>query len=228
MRELIRRRGTREPLQHIVGSTSFAGLEMAVNRHVLIPRPETELLAERAAQFLAGAAGGGSPAALDFGTGSGCLAIYLAVKCPAARITACDISAEALQVAGQNAAAHGVAERIAFRHGDGLAALPPGAKYDLIVSNPPYLRRADVPTLEPEVREYDPPAALVGGEDGLEFHRLLAGGCPALLQPGGRLMLEFADGQSPALAEVLKKQNWIVEAVERDYSRTERFLIARQ
>ena len=137
MRDLVKRRGTREPLQHILGSVSFCGLEMAVNRSVLIPRPETELLAEAGWEFLAGA--GEAASALDLGTGSGCLAIALAVKCPAARVVATDISPEALAVARANAVRHSVAERIDFREGDGFAAVPAGARFDLIVSNPPYI-----------------------------------------------------------------------------------------
>ncbi len=223
LRALVKRRGEREPLQHILGSTSFCGLEIEVNRHVLIPRPETELLAERAAGLLNG---GEAPAVLDFGTGSGCLAIALAVKCPMARIHALDVSEEALNVARANAARHGASERIQFLQGDGLAALPGDARYDLIVSNPPYIPTAEIATLEPEVRDHDPRAALDGGTDGLEFYRRLAGGAPERLQPGGRMVWEIGDGQETALRELLAGQMWIVEAVERDYTGRPRILTA--
>jgi len=175
-RELIRRRGQREPLQHIVGSTSFCGFEIAVNRDVLIPRPETELLAERGWTFLnqLSTINSQPSTALDFGTGSGCLAIALACKCPTAEVYAVDISSEALALARENAARHGAAERIRFLHGDGFAAAPAGARFDLIISNPPYIPTAEIASLEPEVRDYDPRGALDGGADGLDYGRRLA------------------------------------------------------
>src|SRR5260370_163871 len=126
-RKFIQRRSRREPLQHIIGSADFCGLEIAVNPHVLVPRPETELLAEQGWTFLTQLSTINSQplTALDFGTGSGCLAIALAFHCPAAQIYALDLSPEALEVARQNADRLGLAERIRFFHGDGLAALPP-------------------------------------------------------------------------------------------------------
>ena len=200
MRDLVKRRGTREPLQHILGSVSFCGLEIAVNRSVLIPRPETELLAEAGWEFLAGA--GEAARALDLGTGSGCLAIALAAKCPAARVVATDISPDALAVARSNAIRHSVAERIDFREGDGFAAVPAGARFDLIVSNPPYIASAEIATLEAEVRDHDPRLALDGGADGLDFYRRIAAEAGAFLKPGGKLMLEFGDGQAGALTSL--------------------------
>lgn len=249
LRELVKRRGLREPLQHIVGATSFCGLEMAVNRHALIPRPETELLAELGWQFLlarqppagradapvpADAPGDGAPRALDFGTGTGCLAIALATKCPHATITALDISAEALALARQNAAAHQVAERIEFLLGDGLAALnhagnlPGGDRrtFDLILSNPPYIPSAEIATLEPEVRDFDPRAALDGGTDGLDFYRALARQASQFLKPEGKIMLEFGDGQADALRLLFAAELWSVEAVQADYSQRARILVA--
>ena len=185
-RELIKRRGQREPLQHIVGSTSFCGLEIAVNRHVLIPRPETELLAERGWTFLnqLSTLNPQPSTALDFGTGSGCLAIALACKCPAAEVYAIDISPEALALARQNAARHGVAERIRFLQGDGFAALPEGSRFDLIISNPPYIPSGEIASLQPEVRDYDPRRALDGGR-GWPGLRAAPGG-------GGRAVPETA------------------------------------
>lgn len=227
LRDLVKRRGQREPLQHIVGSTSFCGLEMAVNRHVLIPRPETELLAETGYRVLnTRAAAGVACQALDFGTGSGCLAITLAVKCLGARITALDISGEALAVARQNANTHHVAERIQWVQSDGFAALPPENRFDLIVSNPPYIAREEIATLEPEVRDHDPRVALDGGSDGLDFYRRLAAEAPAWLRLDGRLLLEFGAGQAPDICRILEAQKWIVEAVREDYSHRARMLIA--
>jgi release factor glutamine methyltransferase len=229
-RELIRRRGQREPLQHIVGSTSFCGFEIAVNRDVLIPRPETELLAERGWTFLneRSTLNPQPSTALDFGTGSGCLAIALACKCPTAEVYAVDISSEALALARENAARHGVAERIRFLHGDGFAAAPAGARFDLIISNPPYIPTAEIASLEPEVRDYDPRGALDGGADGLDYGRRLAAEGARFLKPHGRVMLEFGDGQAESLREILQQQMWIVEAIEADYTRRLRFIVARR
>ena len=226
LREMVRRRGRREPLQHIVGSTSFRGLELEVNRHVLIPRPETELLAEHGGHFLS-TLPPPSAAALDLGTGSGCLAIALAAECPNARVCATDVSAEALAIARANAARHHVAERIRFFHGDGFAVLPPAARFDLILSNPPYIPTAEIATLQPEVRHYDPRLALDGGPDGLDFYRRLASEAPPFLTLEGRMMLEFGDGQANQVREILESQKWVVEAIQDDYSRRPRIVVAR-
>lgn len=226
-RELVRRRGQREPLQHILGSTSFCGFEIAVHRHVLIPRPETELLAEAGWNFLS-TLNPQPSTALDFGTGSGCLAIALALKSPGAHVFAVDVSPDALTLAQQNAAHHQLTERVQFSQGDGFAALPPEIKFDLIVSNPPYIPSAEIETLEPEVRDYDPRGALDGGVDGLDFYRRLAVEAGAFLKPKGKLMLEFGEGQAATLREIFEKQKWVVEAVLPDYTRRERILIARR
>jgi len=227
VRESVKRRGQREPLQHIVGSTFFCGLEMTVNRNVLVPRPETELLAEAGWEFLS-TLSSQPPTALDFGTGSGCLAIALAVKNPAARIVALDASAEALTVAQQNAEQYGLGERIEFIHGNGLAALRPGDRFDLIISNPPYIPSAEIATLQAEVRDFDPRAALDGGADGLDFYRLLAAQSVARLRPGGKIMLEFGDGQAATIQKLFVATGWSVEAVRADYTHRDRILIARR
>jgi len=226
LRELVKRRGRREPLQHILGTAAFCGLELAVNRHVLVPRPETELLAERAWQFLS-ALDSPSSTALDFGTGSGCLAVALAVKCPSAQVHAADISSPALEVAHQNALRHGVAERIRFYEGNGFAALPPGLRFNLVVANPPYIPTADIDTLAPEVRDYDPRLALDGGQDGLDYFRHLAREAGPWLAPAGRLLAEFGDGQAECLREIFGREKWIVEAVAADYTGRPRILVAR-
>ena len=248
LREMVKRRGLREPLQHIVGSTSFCGLEIAVNRHALVPRPETELLAEMGWQWLGKHPTSNSeniaPTALDFGTGTGCIAIALAAKCPNAQITALDVSAEALALAKENAAKNSVSDRIEFYHGDGFGALPVVAKasclcdskmehtggtpvplFDLIISNPPYIASAEIETLQPEVRDFDPRAALDGGADGLDFYRMLARQAKPFLRPDGKIMLEFGDGQADAIKKIFNGENWIVEAVQEDYSQRERILI---
>jgi release factor glutamine methyltransferase len=226
LRELVKRRGQREPLQHITGSTSFCGYEIAVNRHALVPRPETELLAELGWQFLS-TLNSQPSTALDFGTGTGCIAIALAAKCQDAKIIALDISTDALALAKQNAAQNKVAERIEFVQGDGFGALPAGTQFDLIISNPPYIPSAEIATLQPEVRDFDPRGALDGGADGLDFYRMLAAQAKAFLKPDGKIMLEFGDGQADAIKNIFENEKWIVEAVKEDYSQRERILVAK-
>ena len=225
-RELVRRRGHREPLQHILGSTCFCGLEIKVNRHVLVPRPETERLAERAWQYLCGRDSPGATA-LDFGTGSGCVAIAVAANCPDARVHAADISAEALRFARENAVSNNVADNIQFHCGNGFAALPSGVSFDLIVANPPYIPSAEINALAPEVRDYDPRLALDGGADGLDFYRRLAAEAPGFLRPAGRMMLESGDGQTERIGEIVVRHKWVVESVEADYTGRPRIVIAR-
>jgi release factor glutamine methyltransferase len=227
VRALVRRRGQREPLQHITGSTSFCGLEMAVNRNVLVPRPETELLAEAGWEFLS-TLNSQPSTALDFGTGSGCIAIALAVKCPSARLVALDASAHALGVAKENAARNGVGERIEFLHGNDMAALAAGSRFDLIVSNPPYIPSAEILTLQTEVRDFDPREALDGGANGLAFYQLLAAQAGEYLRPDGKIMLEFGDGQAAAIRDLFAAFGWVVEAVRADYTQRDRILIARR
>jgi len=258
LREMVKRRGQREPLQHIVGSTSFCGLEITVNRHVLAPRPETELLAEFGWQFLStlnctpNAFGAQPSTALDFGTGTGCIAIALAVKCLSAKVVATDVSPNALALAKQNAGRHNAAERIEFLQSDGFAAFQSEGRvtrvpnseietkirdscnsslrkmeFDLIISNPPYIPSAEIATLQPEVRDFDPRAALDGGADGLDFYRKLAMEAKPFLKPGGKIMLEFGDGQADAIRNIFETEKWIVEAVKEDYSHRQRILIAK-
>jgi release factor glutamine methyltransferase len=227
VRVLVKRRSQREPLQHILGSVSFCGLELAVDRRVLIPRSETELLAEAGWEFL-NRVTAEAPVALDLGTGSGCLAIALAVKCPRAQIHAVDISADALAVARSNATRHAVAGRIQFLLGDGLQTVPCGLRCDLILSNPPYIPTAELASLQPEVRDHDPALALDGGPDGLAFYRLLALEAPRFLAAEGRLMVELGDGQSAALEDIFRRQNWIVERIAPDYAGRPRLLTARR
>jgi release factor glutamine methyltransferase len=225
-RDLIRRRGLREPVQHIIGSTSFCGFEIIVNRQVLVPRPETELLAEAGWTFLS-TLNPQRTTALDFGVGSGCIAIALAAKCPNAKIFALETSPDALEIAKQNAVRNNVSERIEFLQGSGLDALPPETKFDLFISNPPYIPTAEIETLEPEVRDFDPRGALDGGADGLDFYRKFAAEARAFLKPNGKIMLEFGDGQADAIRNIFENQNWIVEAIRDDYTQRPRIFIAK-
>ena len=229
-RELVRRRGQHEPLQYVTGTACFCGLDLAVNSDVLIPRPETELLAERAWNFMNQFLSGEKRelSVLDFGTGSGCLAIAIAVNCPIARVGALDNSEDALEVAKKNAVRHGVFERVRFSHGSGLEMLPPEISFDLLVSNPPYIPTAEIDTLAPEVRDHEPRSALDGGSDGLDVFRVLAEEARTRLKPTGRMMFEFGDGQSGPLRELLEKQKWVVEEIVRDYNQRPRIIVARQ
>src|ERR1035437_4085342 len=247
LREFIKRRGQREPLQHITGSTSFCGLEIAVNRAALIPRLETELLAGLGWNFLS-TLNPQPSTALDFGTGTGCIAIALAAKCPSAKVVATDVSPDALALAKENAARNNVTGQIQFLQGDGFVALANESErgqlvrelgdanartgcpryFDLIISNPPYIPSAEIATLQPEVRDFDPRAALDGGADGLDFYRKLAMESKPFLKPGGKIMLEFGDGQADAIRKIFEAEKWIVEAVKEDYSHRQRILIARK
>jgi release factor glutamine methyltransferase len=224
VRVLVQRRGQREPLQYIVGSTSFCGLEMSLDPCVLIPRPETELLAERAWKFLRQCPA--PPVSLDLGTGSGCLAIALACHVPTAEVHATDVSTEALEVARRNARTHGLSDRIRWHQGDFLAAVPVETRFDLIVSNPPYIPSARIATLEPEVREHEPRSALDGGTDGLYFYRRLAAQAHSFLRPGGKVMVELDDDGAEATRAVFLREHWTIEAIEKDHNQTPRILIA--
>jgi release factor glutamine methyltransferase len=228
LRLLVQRRGRREPLLYIVGSTSFCGVELALDRRVLIPRPETELLAERAWTFLKDleAVQNEPPVALDLGTGSGCLAIALALRVPGAQIHAVDISGDALAVARENAGKHKVSGRIQFHKGDFFSAVPPRLQCDLIVSNPPYIPSARIDTLEAEVYQFEPRTALDGGTDGLDFYRQISARAGLFLQPAGRLMLELDQDGAEATREIFLGDDWVVEALEQDYNRQPRILIA--
>lgn len=223
-RTMVKRRGSREPVQHILGASWFCGLELEVNPHVLVPRPETELLAERACELI-GKLATPNPTVLDFGTGSGCLAVVIASRLPHVRVHATDISEAALAVAQRNAARHGVADRIAFHLSDGFTALPPDLQFDLLVSNPPYIPTDQIASLQPEVRDHDPRVALDGGPDGLRFYRLLAAEAPARLKPGAAAVLEFGDGQATAVQQLFAAAGWRIAAIEPDEAGQPRVLI---
>lgn len=221
MYRFVERRGRREPLQHILGTVPFCGIEVSVGPEALVPRPETELLAEAAWTWLNGL---DAPVeVLDFGTGTGCIALAVAHECRAARVHALDRSAGALGLAKRNAAELGLSERVRFHESDGFSALPGGLRFDLIVSNPPYIPADEIRTLMPEVRDYDPRIALDGGADGLEFYRQLAAEAPRWLKPDGRLMCEFGDGQERALPAIFVEGPWKGLTFERDLCGTPRF-----
>ena len=220
---LLTGRTNRIPLQHLLGTAQFCGLEFEVNRSVLVPRPETELLAEAA---WAVAAVKESAVVLDVGTGSGCLAVAVGVYAKETIVHALDVSPAALNMARANAERHGVADRITFHEGDALRALPSVGLFDVIVSNPPYIPSLEIESLQVEVRDHDPRLALDGGADGLDFYRSLARHSLSRLQPDGRLLLEVGDGQAGAVAELITAQGGRVLEVLPDLNNIERIVVA--
>jgi release factor glutamine methyltransferase len=187
IRPLVRRRGTHEPVQYIVGETEFFGLKLKTDRRALIPRPETERLLEIIVTRLAG-----SPPArvLDLGTGSGAIALGLATAFPSAVVIAVDASEDALALAGENAAALGLAERVKFIRSDWFSTLPADGFFELIAANPPYLSSEETAQAAPEVREFEPAKALTAAGQGLDDLKKILADAPRFLAPGGLLALE--------------------------------------
>lgn len=202
-RELVKRRVAGTPVAYLTGTKEFYLLPFAVSPAVLIPRPDTETLVLEAIQRLKPVA---APRVLDLGTGSGCIATAMAVQLPAARVTAVELSPEALDIARQNVRRHGVADRVTLLHGDLFAPIPPGSMFDAVVSNPPYIAHAELGSLMPDVRDHEPRLALDGGPDGLSFYRRIAGAAAAVLVPGGSLLLEIGAGQGDAIAALFRER----------------------
>lgn len=198
---MIARRAAGEPLQYVLGAWDFCGREFLLSRDTLIPRPETEGLAMRAVEALR-AGGAPSPLAVEVGTGSGAIAVTLAAEVPSATIVATDIAIGALRIARGNASRHGVAARLRFACCDLYSALKCGERFDVVVSNPPYVADGEWAGLPPAVRNYEPPAALLAGPDGLSALRRLVAGAGDLLVPGGELWCEIGVSQGEAAASL--------------------------
>jgi release factor glutamine methyltransferase len=197
--ELIARRARREPVQYILGSQEFWGRSFRVTPAVLIPRPETELLVERAAGILNAI---DRPTVIDLCTGSGCIAVSLAKELRSPRIFATDISESALEVARANAAAHACSNSIRFLAGDlfePVAELDLRGRVDCITANPPYISSSDLRALQPEVRDFEPEHALIAGPAGTEIHARIIREAPFYLKSGATLMMEMGIGQAPDL-----------------------------
>lgn len=211
-RSMITKRASRIPLQQILGSQEFMGLDFFVNEHVLIPRQDTETLVELVLQEQPDP----EKKLLDLCTGSGCIAISLAVKGGYESVTATDLSEEALKVAERNAKAH--QKEIIFRQGDLFTALPQSedGTFDIITSNPPYIPTAVIATLEPEVREHEPMMALDGTEDGLKFYRQIAKKAGTWLKPGGVIYLEIGYDQGEAVSGLLREAGFDKVRVVKD------------
>ena len=221
-RSAIQKRRAGIPLQHLLGETSFLGLRFRVGSQALVPRPETEELVERA---LGLAPRDRQIACLDLGTGCGVIAVCLAKCLPNARVTAVDVSAEALALARENAILNGVIDRILFMESDWFSRID--GQYDLVVSNPPYVPRSEVEGLAVEVRDHEPRLAIDGGEGGTERIRELTQDLRAHLEPGAVVLLEIGSDQGKEVATILSHAGLAGIAVETDLCGKERFVIAR-
>jgi release factor glutamine methyltransferase len=228
--ELVRRRMGSEPVAYLIGVKSFYGLDIAVDRNVLIPRPETELLVDRVLDYLGSLAGAGRRLSVaDVGTGSGAIAVALAANMPELTVYAVDVSDSALAVAAQNIRRHGLGEQVHLLSGHLLEPLP--TPVDAIVANLPYIATADIPVLPSQVRDYEPMLALDGGPDGLGvIAELLASlASPegrSKLQPGGRVYLEIGAGQGDAARTLVQDLLPDAEvAIVQDYAELDRLLI---
>ncbi len=196
---LVERRAAGEPLQYLLGEWEFLGRTFAVDPRAFIPRGETETIVE-----VARAAAPSARWILDLGTGSGVLAVTLALQRPRARVVALDISTAAIDLAGQNARRHGVAGRIRFVVSDWLKGLSPSRPFDLAVANPPYVPLTDAPHLQKTVSDYEPPLALFGGDDGLDPLRRLLRELPAFLRPGGPFVFELGYSQARGVSALVE------------------------
>jgi release factor glutamine methyltransferase len=201
---LLERRLKGEPIQYITGETEFYGLAFRVTSDVLIPRPETEHLVEKVIEL---AARFSAPRIVDVGTGSGAIAVALAHKLPEAQVAATDLSESALAIARENAERNGLTGRIHFLQGELLEPLST-EKFDIVVSNPPYVPTEDRDTLTVEVRDYEPPLALFAGNDGLDVYRRLIPAAHAALVQGGFLALEIGFGQANGVRALLKDADY--------------------
>lgn len=227
--EFIKRRLRREPIQYIIGSVEFHGLEFKVNQDVLIPRPETELLVDEAVK--AACSREQEVRVIDLCTGSGCVAVALAVIVPKISVYAVDISQAALDIAQENANRLGAAGRILFAEGDlftPLVNLIQRNTVDIIVSNPPYVSAEDYNKLQPEIRLFEPRSALVSGAQGLEFYNRIIKDGPEYLSRKGLLMMEAGYGQAERIVEIIKADGRY-EALEtiKDLAGIERVIKAR-
>ena len=202
IRELVARRARREPIAYLTGHREFFSLDMEVNRNVLVPRPDTELLVELTLSVLEKQK---TPRVADVGSGSGCIAIAIAAHHPGAQVYGLELSSEALVVARRNAEALGVSERVRFEQSDLFAGLPAVARpVDAVIANLPYIPSHELEGIMQDVRDHEPRLALDGGPDGLALIRRLIETTPAVLSPTGFVALEAGPQQVPVVAELLK------------------------
>jgi release factor glutamine methyltransferase len=230
LHQLVKRAGENEPVAYLTGTCEFYSLELAVTRDCLIPRLETELLVERAIEFLRERPG--KQLVCDLCTGSGCIAVAIAKNVNNADLFATDISDAALQVAIQNAQKHNAAERIKFLHGDLFEPLIPQidkCRFDLVVCNPPYVTGSEYETLERNVKDYEPVDALLGGADGLDIYRRICERVEQFLKPDSALMFEIGYAQGKSVTELLEHTKLFENIVtEKDLQNNDRIIIARR
>lgn len=205
--EAVGRRASREPFQYIVGHKEFYGLDFEVSSGVLIPRPETEILVEDAISIISGSV---DPTFFEIGVGSGCISVSILHQAKGAHADGVDISGDALTVAAKNAIRQGVADRLTLRRADVYENLT--GSFDLIVSNPPYIPNDDLASLQAEVGQFEPHAALFGGDDGLDVVRRIVRGAPEFLKPRGYLLIEIGFGQAESVKSMFDPTIW--EGVE--------------
>ncbi len=216
LKAYVERRAAGEPQQYITGRQEFFNLDFEVTSDVLIPRPETELLVERALELLK-ETNHSQPLACDVGTGSGCISISLLHEKQNLRVVALDISTPALNVAARNAARHNVRDRLSLIASNAFAALDETrAPFDLIVSNPPYINESELPTLQREVRDYEPRAALTPGADGLRIIKQLLAESPRFLSANASLLFEIGYDQHHAVEKLIDRQAWELQGIHKD------------
>ena len=222
IRPLVKRRGNREPLQYIVGSTEFSGIKLQVDARALIPRPETEQLIELVKQHVT------TPPAevLDLGTGSGAIALALATAYPIARVTAVDLSAAALGLARENTVALGLEARVTLLVSDWYSAVPVGAQFDLIVANPPYLSEEETDAAQPEVKDHEPRMALAAAAHGTAALAHIIAESRARLRTGGVLALETGIAQHAQLLALAHAAGFGRTSTHRDLTGRARFVLA--
>lgn len=226
----LERRVAGEPVQYITGRAAFRHLDLAVDRRVLVPRPETELLVEAVLEHLASLSWDRRPPRLlDLGTGSGCIALAVAQERPEAQVTATDASEDALALARENAAACGLTPRVRFAHGHWFDAVDPEARFDVIVSNPPYISFDEASALPADVRDWEPPTALFADDGGLADLREILDEAPRHLQAGGLLAMELAEMRAAQVAGWLDgARDWASYELRADLSGQPRMLLARR
>jgi release factor glutamine methyltransferase len=227
-REAVRRRASREPLQHILGVWPFRELTLKVDKRALIPRQETEALVEHALKALSATAPEGEPlTAVDIGLGTGAIALSLMKERGNLHVYGTEVSPDALALCRENAAHCGL-DASRFALGSLFEPLPPDLRFDLIISNPPYIGDHELQDLQPEVRDFDPRLALVGGAEGWELPWRLIVEAHTRLKPGGLLFVEVAPDQIPILLEKVRTQNWAFCGFEKDWSENPRFIHMRR
>jgi len=228
LRELVKRAGRHEPVAYLVGRTEFYSIEFEVTPDCLIPRPETELLVQRAIEFLRKRTGPQS--VCDLCTGCGVIALAIARNVPDAKVLATDLSEPALAVAAKNVEKHKLQDRIELRHGDLFEPLVPQLDlFDVVTCNPPYVSAAEYEALEKNVKDYEPRLALHAGADGLDFYRRISEKVSQFLKPDGILLLEIGYRQGDSVRDLLERAGPFADIkVEKDLNRNDRVVTARR